>query len=52
MEGQQLRHDLIPVYLWITIDGTLSYREHLIKVAGKIHGVEKIAMETHVYPSL
>ena len=36
MEGQQLRHDPNPVYLGVTLDRTLSYRQHLTKTAGKL----------------
>jgi len=35
MEGQKLRHDPSPVYLGVTLDRTLSYRQHLTKMAGK-----------------
>ena len=33
MEGQQLQHDPNPVYLDVTLDNTLSYRQHLTKTA-------------------
>ena len=36
MEGQQLRHDPNPVYVGVTLDRTLSYRQHLRKAAGKL----------------
>ena len=40
MEGQQLRHDPNPVYLGVTLDvtldRTLSYRQHLTKTARKL----------------
>ena len=36
MNGQKLRHDQNPVYLGVTLDRTLSYKEHLTKVAAKL----------------
>jgi len=40
MEGQQFRHDPNPVYLGVTLDvtldRTLSYRQHLTKTARKL----------------
>ena len=36
LDGQRLRHDCHPTYLGVTLDRTLSYREHLTKTAGKL----------------
>lgn len=36
LNGQRLKHDPNPVYLGVTLDRTLSYKEHLTKTAGKL----------------
>jgi len=36
MNGQRLKHDPYPVYLGVTLDRTLSYREHLSRSAVKL----------------
>ena len=36
MDGQPLKHDSFPVYLGVTLDRTLSYRQHLQKTAAKV----------------
>jgi len=36
LDGQCLRHECHPTYLGVTLDRTLSYREHLMKTAGKL----------------
>ena len=36
LSGKRLRHESNPVYLGITLDRTLTYRDHLSKVAGKV----------------
>ena len=36
MDGQLLRHEQLPVYLGVTLDRTLSYRQHLQKTAAKV----------------
>ena len=36
LNGQRLRHDPCPVYLGVTLDRSLTYRDHLTKVAGKV----------------
>ena len=36
LDGQCLRHECHLTYLWVTQDRTLSYREHLTKIAGKL----------------
>jgi len=45
MEGQQLRHDPNPVYLGVTLDRTLSYRQHLTKTAGKLQSRNNLQMK-------
>jgi len=36
MGGQLLKHEHLPVYLGVTLDSTLSYRQHLQKTAAKV----------------
>lgn len=36
LNGQFLKHDPKPVYLGVTLDRTLSYKDHLQKTAGKL----------------
>ena len=36
LDGLRLRHECHPTYLGVTLDRTLSYREHLRKTAGKL----------------
>ena len=36
LDGLRLRHDFHPTYLGVTLDRTLSYREHLTKTTGKL----------------
>ena len=36
LNGQHLKHDPKPVYLGVTLDRTLSYKDHLQKTAGKL----------------
>jgi hypothetical protein len=36
LNGKRLKHDPQPVYLGVTLDRTLSYKEHLQKTAGKL----------------
>ena len=36
MDGQILKYEPHPVYLGVTLDRTLSYKEHLQKTAGKV----------------
>jgi len=36
MNGQRLKHDPYPMYLGVTLDRTLSYREHLPRSAAKL----------------
>jgi len=36
LDGQRLRHECHPTYLAVTLDRTLSYRQHLTKTAGKL----------------
>jgi len=43
--GQRLRHERHPTYLGVTLDRTLSYREHLTKTAGKLKNRNNLLME-------
>jgi len=45
MEGQQLLHDPNPVYLGMTLDRTLSCRQHLTKTAGKLQSQNNLMMK-------
>jgi len=36
LDGQHLRYECHPTYFGVTLDRTLSYREHLTKTAGKL----------------
>ena len=36
LDGQHLRHDPHPVYLGVTLDRALSFKDHLLKTAGKL----------------
>ena len=45
MEGQQLWHDPNPVYLDVTLDRTLSYRQYLTKTAGKLQSRNSLLMK-------
>jgi len=36
MNGQYLVHDPHPVYLCVTLDCTLNYKQHLTKAANKV----------------
>jgi len=45
MEGQQLRHDPNPVYLGVTLDRTLSYRQHLTKTARNLQSRNNLLMK-------
>ena len=36
LNGAHLKHDPKPVYIGVTLDRTLSYREHLFKTASKL----------------
>jgi len=38
LDRQHLHHDPFPVYLGVTLDRTLSYKEHLAKTAKKLKG--------------
>jgi len=46
MNGQHLKHDPYPVYLGVTLDRTLSYREHLsraVKLKSRNNLIAKLA---------
>lgn len=45
LNGQRLKHDPHPVYLGVTLDRTLTYKEHLIKTAGKLRGRNNLLMK-------
>jgi len=47
LDGQRLRHECHPTYLGVTLDryGTLSYREHLTKTAGKLKNRNNLLMK-------
>jgi len=45
LDGQRLRHECHPTYLGVTLDRTLSYREHLTKTAGKLKNRNNLLMK-------
>ena len=45
LDGQHLRHECHPTYLGVTLDRTLSYREHLTKTAGKLKNRNSLLMK-------
>ena len=45
LDGQRLRHQCHPTYLGVTLDRTLSYREHLTKTAGKLKNRNNLLMK-------
>ena len=45
LSGKRLKHDPHPVYLGVTLDRTLSYRDHLEKTAGKLKGRNNLLMK-------
>jgi len=45
LDGQRLRHECHPTYLGVTLDRTLSYREHLMKTAGKLKNRNNLLMK-------
>ena len=45
LDGQRLRHECHPTYLGVTLDRTLSYREHLTKTAGKLKNRNSLLMK-------
>jgi len=45
LDGQRLRHECHPTYLGVTLDRTLSYREHLTKTAGKLKNQNNVLMK-------
>jgi len=44
LDGQCLRHECHPTNLEVTLDRTLSYREHLTKTAGKLKNWNNLLM--------
>jgi len=45
LDGQRLWHECHPTYLGVTLDRTLSYREHLTKTAGKLKNRNNLLMK-------
>ena len=45
LDGQRLRHECHPTYLRVTLDRTLSYREHMTKTAGKLKNRNNLLMK-------
>jgi len=45
MHGLRLRHECHRTYLGVTLDRTLSYREHLTKTAGKLKNRNNLLMK-------
>ena len=45
LDGLRLRHECHPTYLGVTIDRTLSYREHLTMTAGKLKNRNNLLMK-------
>jgi len=45
LDGQHLRHECHPNYLGVTLDRTLSYREHLTKTAGNLKNQNNLLMK-------
>ena len=45
LDGLRLRHECHPTYLGVTLDRTLSYREHLTKTAGKLKKLNNLLMK-------
>ena len=45
LDGLRLRHECHPTYLGVTLDRTLSYREHLMKTAGKLKNRNNLLMK-------
>ena len=45
LDGRHLRHECHPTYLGVTLDRTLSYREHLTKTAGKLKNRNNLLMK-------
>ena len=45
LNGKLLKHDPHPVYLGVTLDRTLSYKEHLEKTSGKLKSRNNLLMK-------
>ena len=45
LNGQRLKHDPHPVYLGVTLDRTLTYKEHLEKTASKLKTRNNLLMK-------
>jgi len=53
MHGQRLKHDPLPSDLGVTLDWTLSYREHLSQNTVKLNSrvIAKLTLVLHGVPS-
>jgi len=45
LDGQCLRHECYPTYIGVTLDHTLTYREHLTKTASKLKNQNNLSMK-------
>jgi len=45
LNGKRHKHDPKPVYLGVTIDRTLSYKDHLLKRADKLKSRNKLLVK-------
>ena len=45
LDGWRIRHECPSTYLWVTLDCTLSYREHLTKTASKLKNRNNLLMK-------
>ena len=45
LDGQRLRHECHPTYVGVTLDPTLSYREHLTMTASKLKNRNNLLMK-------
>jgi len=45
LNSQPLRHEPRPVYLGVTLDRTLDYKQHLIKIADKVNSRNNLLMK-------
>jgi len=52
LDGQHLWYECHPTYLGVTLDRTLSYREHLTRTAGKLKNRNNLLMKLSVPPGV